>query len=175
MPRLWTVESQVWVDFEGIIPALCADVHEAKAYLSYYFLVYTHFFWAEGKSQSEFSDMLNMKGTFRRLLRLFIWVCFPPNINVYEPKKKSEGVVADGIETGDCFCHFDIQVTHFCFSMFTLWLWGEPREAVSPGCQNQAGELSQHRWRHMHHLGVCRWRAVTDTHCTRSFVRSVSS
>lgn len=61
------------------------------------------------------------------------------------------------------FGKFDIQVTHFYFGMFTLWLSAELREALSPVCQNQAGKLSQHRWRCIHHLGVCRWYAVRET------------
>lgn len=61
------------------------------------------------------------------------------------------------------FGKFDIQVTHFYFGMFTLWLSAELREAQSPVCQNQAGKLSQHRWRCIYHLGVCRWYAVRET------------
>lgn len=51
--------------------------------------------------------------------------------------------MADGRETGDCFCQFDIQVTHFCFSMFTLWLlesWGKqcllPAKTRLASCHN---------------------------------------
>lgn len=94
MPSLWKVESKVGVDFGRIIPALCADVHQAKAYLSYifFFSLHSSFLLSRKKSRSEFSDTLHMKGAFRRLLRLFRWVCFPPHFNVYEQKKKKKNL-----------------------------------------------------------------------------------
>lgn len=45
---------------------------------------------------------------------------------------------------------------------------GELREALSPACQNQAGKLSQHRWRRVYHLGVCRWHTFMHTNCTHT-------
>lgn len=153
MPSYWKVESQVLI-------------HMSHELICHIFSLHS-FLWWKKKSPSDFFDILKMKGTFKCVWCLFRWVCPPSHINVNMSKIVWRGGWWD--RDRRLFCQFDIQVTYFCFSMFTLWLLGELREALSPACQNQAGKLSQHRWRHIYHLGVCRWHTFTQTHAHKLY------
>lgn len=125
--------------FSRIIPALCADT--SLELICYIFSLHFSFLWWNKKPSSGILDERHM-----RMCVAFIWIGLdrfvPPSyINLYISKILQRNCWWDG--DWRLFCQFDIQVTHFCFSLFTLWLSGELREALSPACQSQPGKLSQ--------------------------------
>lgn len=122
--------------FSRIIPALCADT--SLELICYIFSLHFSFLWWNKKPSSGILDERHM-----RMCVAFIWIGLSPLPILICIKAKSYTEIVDGMEIGDFFCQFDIQVTHFCFSLFTLWLSGELREALSLTCQNQPGKLSQ--------------------------------
>lgn len=82
--------------------------------------------------------------------------------------------VVHGTETGDFFCQFDIQVTHFCFSMFTLWLSGRAEGSTisrlpKPGWQAVTTPMKTHippwcLWVTHIHMDSCAQTVHTHTH-----------
>lgn len=174
------MKSQVWADILGL-SLLSVLIYMSLKLICHIFSLHSSFLWWRRKSSRVLFHRLYMKGMYKCVWRLFRWVYFLPNINACMSIIwwRSAWWDIDGILF--FFCQFDIQVTHFCFGMFTLWLSGELREALSPACQNQAGKLSQHRWRRIYHLGVCRWwHTFTQTHahtntlvCTHTHLNSL--